>query len=181
MANDPDPDRPRRSADFKEVAREIVASDRFSRRYGGASHITTNIARALERAYQRGRRDASGTGPAKAEPAVLRWIDVPPRARGALETLCRYGFGTPAEPLFNVALTQEAQSPIFRAAPVWHVHQIHAPEDPKRRRVEALGIQFGAATLAPLFRLGLLELENSNLACLSAEAYRIWEEDGQHG
>ncbi len=45
---------PRRKVRFKEQAREIVAVDRYNRRYGKSVDTAGAIAQALERAYREG-------------------------------------------------------------------------------------------------------------------------------
>ena len=49
--NPPAPD-PWRKARFREEARDIVAKDRYDRKYGRAVDTVGAIARALERAYK---------------------------------------------------------------------------------------------------------------------------------
>src|SRR3546814_20205263 len=48
---------PRRKARFREIARGIVAKDRYNRKYGIAVDTAGAIAQALERAYRDGVRD----------------------------------------------------------------------------------------------------------------------------
>ena len=48
---------PRRKARFREIARDIVAKDRYNRKYGIAVDTAGAIAQALERAYRDGVRD----------------------------------------------------------------------------------------------------------------------------
>ena len=43
---------PRRKARFREIARGIVAKDRYNRKYGIAVDTAGAIAQALERAYR---------------------------------------------------------------------------------------------------------------------------------
>ena len=46
-----------RQAEFRELARDIVWQDRDKRKYGRAVDTAGSIARALEKAYQRGRKE----------------------------------------------------------------------------------------------------------------------------
>ena len=51
------PSDPYRKALFREIAREIVAKDRYNRKYGLSVDTAGAIANALERAYREGIHD----------------------------------------------------------------------------------------------------------------------------
>ncbi len=72
---------------FRTVARDILMRDREARRLRLAVDTSGAIARALERAYQDGRKDAEA-GPAEMpapQPRALQWAEIPRRAADLLE------------------------------------------------------------------------------------------------
>ena len=94
--NPPAPD-PWRKARFREEARDIVAKDRYDRKYGRAVDTAGAIARALERAYKLGHADAQN-GPADSAPEIspdgpIEWALIPPRPRNAFWSCCLFMFG----------------------------------------------------------------------------------------
>ncbi|MCB8835850.1 hypothetical protein [Aurantimonas sp. VKM B-3413] len=91
------PSDPYRKARFREEARDIVAKDRWERKYGRAVDTGGAIARALERAYKQGFSDAQGD-PRPAFTAIpangpLDWALIPPRPRNAFWSCCLYMYG----------------------------------------------------------------------------------------
>ena len=79
----PRPD-PTRKLRFREAAREIVAKDRYNRKYGYAVDTAGSIARAMERAYRQGFADAQSEAPAPLQTvpdtagSVIEWGLIPP-------------------------------------------------------------------------------------------------------
>ncbi len=72
---------------FRAVARDILMRDREARQLRRAVDTGGSIARALERAYQDGRKDAEA-GPAglpAPQPRALQWAEIPRRAADLLE------------------------------------------------------------------------------------------------
>jgi len=72
---------------FRAVARDILMCDREARRLRMAADTSGAIARALERAYQDGLKDAVA-GPAElsaSQPRALQWAEIPRRAADLLE------------------------------------------------------------------------------------------------
>jgi hypothetical protein len=86
-----------RKARFREAARDIVAKDRYDRKYGRAVDTGGAIARALERAYRQGFEEARSEQPAKREVALdddaVEWALIPPRPRSAFWTICLFALG----------------------------------------------------------------------------------------
>jgi len=82
---------PRRKARFREIARGIVAKDRYNRKYGIAVDTAGAIAQALERAYRDGVRDdpaAAVQAPEQDDAGPLEWALIPPRPRDAFWSIC---------------------------------------------------------------------------------------------
>src|SRR3546814_19103268 len=82
---------PRRKARFREIARGIVAKDRYNRKYGIAVDTAGAIAQALERAYRDGVRDdpaAAFQAPEQADAGPLEWALLPPPPRDAFWSIC---------------------------------------------------------------------------------------------
>lgn len=87
---------PFRKAKFREIARGIVAKDRYNRKYGRAVDTAGAIAGALERAYRQG---VAGSRPDRqpqsrnSETGPLDWALIPPRPRNAFWSVCLASFG----------------------------------------------------------------------------------------
>ncbi|RUX94662.1 hypothetical protein EOA25_30035 [Mesorhizobium sp. M2A.F.Ca.ET.040.01.1.1] len=87
---------PHRKAKFREIARSIVAKDRYNRKYGLAVDTAGAIAGALERAYRQG---LAGSQPDRqlqgrnSETGPLDWALIPPRPRNAFWSICLATFG----------------------------------------------------------------------------------------
>ncbi len=79
---------------FRAVARNILMSDREARRLRMAADTGGSIARAMERAYQEGLKDAeAGPELPAAQPRALQWAEIPRRAADLLEAAlpgCEY-------------------------------------------------------------------------------------------
>lgn len=95
----PPPD-PLRKIRFREAARDIVAKDRYDRKYGMAVDTAGAIARALEKAYLQGFVDAqlpvpeaAPVGAASDPTGPLDWVMIPPRPRSAFWTICLFTLG----------------------------------------------------------------------------------------
>ena len=70
------------------ASRDIVAKDRYDRKYGLAVDTAGAVARAMERAYRRGFEDAQSERPAAISQmgggeGALDWVTIPPRPRNA--------------------------------------------------------------------------------------------------
>jgi len=79
--------KPLRLGRFRAVARDILMRDREARQLRRAVDTSGVIARALERAYQDGLKDAEA-GPAglpAPQPRALQWAEIPRRAADLLE------------------------------------------------------------------------------------------------
>jgi len=80
-------DKSLRLGQFRAVARDILTCDREAKRQRWAVDTSGSIARALERAYQEGRKDAE-VGQADLptpQPRALQWAEIPRRAADLLE------------------------------------------------------------------------------------------------
>jgi len=139
---------PRRKARFREIARGIVAKDRYNRKYGIAVDTAGAIAQALERAYRDGVRDDPASAPPASEQSdtgPLEWALIPPRPRDAFWSICLYTLGRdadqPREGHLAPAITE-------RGTPGWALVATGYSHD----RV------IGDRSIGPLVRLGLIEL-----------------------
>lgn len=139
---------PRRKARFREIARGIVAKDRYNRKYGIAVDTAGAIAQALERAY----RDGVCNDPAAALPAPeqgdagpLEWALFPPRPRDAFWSICLYTLGRDADQPRDGHL---APAVTERGTPGWII--VATGYSPGRVT--------GDRSIGPLVRLGLIEL-----------------------
>jgi len=144
---------PIRKVRFREMAREIVAKDRHDRKHGLAVDTAGTIARALERAYREGfadaQREPSVPTTGDAVPGeVMDWALIPPRPRTAFWTICLFvlGKGEPTDGTGHLVPTTTD-----RGTPGWRLIL------PGRNFDKMLGER----TIAPLVRLGLLELADA--------------------
>ncbi|EHS52358.1 hypothetical protein PDO_4753 [Rhizobium sp. PDO1-076] len=151
----PPPD-PYRKARFREIAREIVAKDRYNRKYGLSVDTAGAIANALERAYREG---ISGGGsqlaPIIEYPAdgLIDWALIPPRPRNAFWSICLFTLSRDNKPApggYLVPATTE------RGTSGWML------VIPQRTHEKVLGDK----TIVPLVRLGVLEADDDNPAHL---------------
>lgn len=168
----PPPD-PRRKARFREIARGIVAKDRYNRKYGLAVDTAGAIARALERAW----RDGVGADPTNPRSAVeqpgtgpMEWVLIPPRPRTAFWSICLFTLGRGTEPALggHLALTMTE-----RGMAGW---ELVVPG-------RAIDKAIGDKAIAPLLRLFLLEPMPDEPKCLvvSECGKKTWETFCQRG
>ncbi|PWJ88224.1 hypothetical protein C8D77_112120 [Mesorhizobium loti] len=140
------PSDPYRKARFREIAREIVAKDRYNRKYGLSVDTAGTIANALERAYREGTRDGErGPAPVAEQPdsGPIEWALIPPRPRDAFWTICLFTLSRGDRPASSGRLVPAITE---RGTPGWML-------DLQERTYEQL---FGDRTIAPLVRLGLI-------------------------
>lgn len=86
---------PHRKVRFREAARDIIAKDRYDRRYGRTVDTAGAVAHALERAYREGFADAQSeprTPDIPIEPiaGAIEWALIPPRPRNAFWSICLF-------------------------------------------------------------------------------------------
>lgn len=74
----------RMRAQFREIARDIIAKDRQARRNGLSQNTIGEIERAMVKAFVIGQEALLGDGQANPTPRTVDWLDVPPRARDTL-------------------------------------------------------------------------------------------------
>ncbi|AYG64168.1 hypothetical protein [Rhizobium jaguaris] len=164
---------PYRKARFREIAREIVAKDRYNRKYGISVDTAGAIANALERAYRDGLHDGEhGAVPVAEQPdnGPIEWALIPPRPRDAFWTICLFtlsrGDGPAPGGRLVPALTE-------RGTPGWML-------DLQERTYEK---SFGDRTIAPLIRLGLIEDASDDPAhrVVSKRGTETWSQFVQRG
>lgn len=161
-----------RHADFREQARDIMGVDRERRKYGRAVDTAGSIARALEKAYQRGRREErEGEPPCPTEAhGAIDWVLIPPRPRRAFWGLC----------LMLLGMQPIMREPKGGLRLMW---------DPLTRRVRWVQIQdwanideydrqstWGPRTVKPLVDLGLLEQTDEHRLSLTQLGADTWEQ-----
>ncbi len=118
---------------FRAVARDILTRDREARRLRVAVDTSGSIARALERAYQDGLKDAeAGSAELTApQPRALQWAEIPRRAADLLEAALPFPEYNRATRTATLDLAQEtglflavgtgpdARYRVARAGPRW--------------------------------------------------------------
>ncbi len=146
------PPDPYRKARFREIARGIVAKDRYNRKYGIAVDTAGGIANALERAYRDGVQDGR-TGPVtttkQSDSAPIDWALIPPRPKVAFWSICLFTLSRRDRPASGGQLVPAVTE---RGTAGWKlVVQGQSYEKP-----------IGDRTIIPLVRLGLLEAAPDN-------------------
>jgi len=156
---------PIRKVRFREAAREIVAKDRYDRKYGSPVDTAGAVARAMGRAYREG--FAEPPMPSSGEERTGETIDrvmIPPRPRTAFWTICLFVLGkgerTDGAGHLVPATTE-------RGTPGWQLVLPRGNFDQK---------PVGERTIIPLIRLGLLELadEGPERLVVSARGRATW-------
>lgn len=132
-----------RRAEFKEIARSIIARDRTARKNGWSQNTIGEIERALVAAYISGRSETT-IRPAASVADFVNWIEIPPRARDALwfMSVAISGSGHDGEG-FEVELVKREEA----KGPRWH----------EVARVDDTRPGFSTGAIRPLVRLGLME------------------------
>lgn len=163
---------PYRKARFREIAREIVAKDRYNRKYGMSVDTAGAIANALERAYREGMSGESQPAPIVEYPAdgPMDWTLIPPRPRSAFWSICLYTLSRDDKPAPGGYLIPAVTE---RGSLGW---MLVIPGRPHEKVL-------GDKTIAPLVRLGLLEADDGNPAHLvvSKRGKETWFQFLQRG
>jgi hypothetical protein len=71
-------------AQFREIARDIIAEDRHARRNGLSQNTIGAIERAMVKAFVFGQEALLDDRNTTLTPATIDWLDVPPRSRDTL-------------------------------------------------------------------------------------------------
>lgn len=155
----------RRRAEFREVARAIIRKDREWRKLGLTVDTGGAIARALEQAYQRGRKEAlSGSvkvATAAAPDAPIEWIEIPPRPRKAFWHFYLWALGACDN-------RQERRTSFVRESRRWWLMSEGLSRDKSSF--------YGERTVRPLVRLGLLqEKERGTVLVMTDKGRKTWE------
>lgn len=138
---------PRLKAQFKEIARHIVSTDRSARKYGRSQNTIGDITRAMTQAYIIGQKSQVYVElpDTQQSSSALDWTTIPPRSRDTLESM---------------SYVMSAKLGIGEAD-LWDIERI--PSDPRPRwRLVKDGQARGDHTIAnggvaPLIRMKLLE------------------------
>ncbi len=161
-----------RTAQFRDIARGIVAKDRNDRRDGFSVDTAGAIARALERAFREGfiaaheadETFASTVPSGSGHNGPIDWLLIPPRPRNAFWTCCLFILGEDGQVESSGCL-----QPIttVRGTPGWRL-VVGGSRN--------LSDEFGDRTIQPLLRLGLLQLLHTSpdLLGISPLGYETW-------
>jgi hypothetical protein len=136
-------------AEYRELARRIIANDRRARKHGLSQNTIGDIERALVAAYRRGQSakdETNETTPQQPLKKFVEWIDLPPRCR---ETLWSMSISLYRKPVVDedkqVLLEQTRVSGRLR----WRLSGGPYPSDIQ---------SFSEGGVIPLVRLGLLQI-----------------------
>ncbi len=139
---------PYRKARFREIARGIVAKDRYNRKYGIAVDTAGAIAGALERAYRDGVQGGQNAPAPRLEhpnSGPIEWVLIPPRPRDAFWSICLFTLSRGDRP---ASAGQLVPCVTERGTAGWKLI-VHGQSYEKA---------MGDRTINPLIRLGLLEV-----------------------
>lgn len=162
-----------RTAQFRDIAKGIVAKDRSNQRNGFSADTAGAIARALERAFREGfivahEADRTAMLPPSSKEThedSLDWMLIPPRPRNAFWTCCLFILGENGQGEYGGCL-----QPIttVRGTPGWRLIVAGSRN---------LTDEFGDRTIQPLLRLGLLQPLStaSSLIRISPFGYETWK------
>jgi hypothetical protein len=164
-----------RKAEFRERASEIVAKDRDSRRFGRSVDTGGAIARALEQAYRLGvahaaapHAEAPQHSLSQAAPdAPVAWHTIPSRSRSIFDRIARFEW--------IVVLTPNAD-PWAAQPDRWSCYWDWGENHGRADRIE-LADSFSVTTLAPIVRLGLMEVrmfEGKTFLDVTAKGKATW-------
>ena len=139
-----DQNKKHRQAEFLEQSRQLVSLDRFNRQYKVPQDFAKTLASALERAYQRGLKEAQ-TPPTEPQPNehYLDWIQIPSRSREAFQRIC-FDAVLHSETTEDLCKSVLCSNPVSQGTSDCWVDQTAANRT------------WGKTTIAPLTRLNLL-------------------------
>lgn len=157
---------PYRKARFREIARGIVAKDRYNRKYDIAVDTAGAIASALERAYRDGVQDGqTEPAPRAKQPnsGPIEWVLIPPRPRDAFWSICLFTLSRGDRPAKDGQLVPAVTE---RGTAGWKLI-VHGQSYEK---------SIGDRTIVPLIRLGLLEAapDNAKHRVVSKRGEETW-------
>lgn len=161
-----------RKAEFRERARDIVQTDREKRKWGMPVDTAGAIARAMEKAYQRGRKEER-EGEPEYEPtddSYIEWLLIPPRPRMAFWSICLNLLGQ--EPQFRtpeggIELMRDSRNRRYR----WVLMSNWDEEGPYTQHN-----MWGPKTIKPLIARGLLAETDETRAVLTEKGIASWRE-----
>lgn len=160
-----------RRAEFKEIARDIIWNDREKRKYGHSVDTAGAIARALEKAYQRGRkeeRDGEPLYPDQIPGSPIEWKLIPSLPRRAFWSVCLFILGrTEQEKPFvgGLELIRNERDGRLR----WVI--IRSWSEPDHYDIS---FSWGPRTIQTLIKLGLLIPTEDRKVEISELGKRTW-------
>ncbi len=160
-----------RKAEFREEARGIVLDDRERRKYGHKLDTGGVIARALEKAYQRGHKEAKEglpEIPAQDCHKFIHWILIPSRSRDPFYFICLYLLGNtfPFKQL-NGGLETYVEGP-FKEKRRWRLTNWDTGEGSRE-------LIWGHQTIKSLVTRGLLEHDTETRLKLTTKGIATWQ------
>jgi hypothetical protein len=177
------------SAAFREIARELVQSDRWNRKNGRNQDFAGTIRRALEKAYLAGyQAGLDGSPPPASEPRIhspnepMSWLLIPPRPREAFACICRWSLGGEIRFADEPWPFLEKRDVLYRN-PYWVVFTVDT-----RKNVKPLfpdGQSYGDRTIQPLLKLELLaqidDVKTPTLTLTRKGAATWWKKVAESG
>lgn len=160
-----------RKVQFRETARDILKTDRWKRKYGQTVDTGGAIARALEKAYQLGRKEEREGQPEIAPQnglMCMNWYLIPPRPRGAFWAICLHLLGD-QKPFHTFDGGLELMSDGYGQNFRWVLLR-NWSEDGSIDRTRT----WGRKTISPLKKLGLLEEKEEYKLSLTPKGILTW-------
>lgn len=165
-----------REAEFREEARAIVQKDRHARKYGHSVDTAGAIKRAMEKAYQRGRREEADGEPVlftPKRPLAIFWDVIPPKARKPFCWICLFICG---EDIQNTNVKRHGivkENREQRATASWQFYlEVEGGIAPMDNYL------WSNAHISPLCKLGLLAVvkEEPTILQITAKGLDTWWE-----
>jgi hypothetical protein len=142
-------------AEFNDVARRIIRTDRQSRKFGISQNTIGQIERALVDAYLRGQQ---GNEVVRLKTNVIEgainWVEIPPRARDTLRSMTYSYCARFSEPTFQAAL-------LIQVTEKGKIRWAFVHDDVISDRIVSNG------SVAPLLRMGLVAVVHEEEQILS--------------
>lgn len=162
-----------RKVQFRELARDILKTDRERRKYGMAQDTGGAIARALEQAYQRGRkeeRDGLPDIPPQDGELLMNWHLIPPCPRNAFWCICLNTLGG-SLPFSHKYACIELVQVRHTSRVCWALLEGDGDISSYNKNKT-----WGQKTIQPLIRLGLLIEQAQHQFVLSEKGILTWRE-----
>lgn len=167
-----------RKGEFREIARDIVWKDRYSRKTGKSVDTAGAIASAMAQAYKLGMAHGNTASTSQTEGAPTNdaptWNSIPRRAREVFAVIQQWGMPVQHRVASGYPMDKTDQ---------WITYWDHGDQLPADRRF-TVHQAYSVSTLAPLIKMGLMEeakAGNGVLLVTTEKGKKTWRRAIQDG